>query len=468
MTYTTEQLQIYDETYRMLRDRGFAHEGAHHAAHGKAEGFTIPPPKRIASGIPAPDVVSIVHGDTITPEPIRWLWPGWLARGKLHVVAGAAGTGKTTLAAAMAATVTTAGRWPDGRHADLGDALIWSGEDDPADTLIPRLLAMGADVSRIHFVGNVHDSRGMRSFDPASDVRLLSERFADCGNVALLIVDPIVSAVSGDSHKNTEVRRNLQPLVDLATMHDCALVGITHYGKATQGRDPLERVIGSVAFGALARIVMGTAKPTQAGESRRLVRAKSNIGPDGGGFEYDLDQVDVPGRPGLFASRVLWGSALEGTARDLLAAVETEPDSENDRSAEADAAAFLRDLLADGPVPSKQVKADADGAGLAWVTIRRAANSLGIKPERVGGVAGRGRWEWSLAAKVLNKPLSCSHNRVDTLAENEHLSTSAPIQWRRVPTLRASVFDGRGVKSMPDTTSDPVSAADYRRASNGE
>jgi putative DNA primase/helicase len=329
---------------------------------------------------------------------------------------------------------------------------------------------MGADVSRIHFVGNVHDSRGMRSFDPASDVRLLSERFTDCGDVALLIVDPIVSAVSGDSHKNTEVRRNLQPLVDLAAMHDCALIGITHYSKGTAGRDPLDRVTGSLAFGALARIVMGTAKPTEAGESRRLVRAKSNIGPDGGGFEYDLDQVDVPGRPGLFPSRVLWGSILEGTARDLLAAVETEPESAEERGAGEDAIEFLRDLLADGPVPSKQVKADADGAGLAWVTIRRAANTLGVKPERVGGVAGRGRWEWSLAPKVLNKSLSCSHTESGTLAKNEHLSTSAPIQWRRVPTRKQSIFDGRGVKAgkLLDTTSDPVSAADYRRASNGE
>lgn len=271
--------------------------------------------------------VSIVRGDTITPELIRWLWPGWLARGKPHVWAGAAGTGKTTLALAAAATVTTGGRWPDGRNAELGDVLIWSGEDDPADTLVPRLLAMGADVSRIHFVGNVHDSRGMRSFDPSSDVKLLSERFADCGDVALLIVDPIVSAVSGDSHKNTEVWRHLQPLVDLAALHDCALIGITHYSKGTSGRDPLDRVTGSLAFGALPRIVLGTAKPTEAGASRRLVRAKSNIGPDGGGFEYDLDQVDVPGRPGLYASRVLWGSPIEGTARDLLAAVETEPEA---------------------------------------------------------------------------------------------------------------------------------------------
>jgi hypothetical protein len=99
--FTPEQEKVYAETRAMLIRLGFTPEAADIGDRSKAEGFEIPSPKRIASGIPAPDVVSIVHGDMITPEPIRWLWPGWLARGKLHVVAGAAGTGKTTLAAAM-------------------------------------------------------------------------------------------------------------------------------------------------------------------------------------------------------------------------------------------------------------------------------------------------------------------------------------------------------------------------------
>jgi len=194
--------------------------------------------------------VSLVRGDTITPEPIRWLWPDWLARGKMHILAGAAGTGKTTLALQIAATITTGGRWPDGTQAVAGDVLIWSGEDDPADTLIPRLIALGAVVRRVHFVGTVNDMHGRRVFDPASDVRLLANKLADCGDVALLIVDPIVSAVATDSHKNGEVRRSLQPLVDLAATHGCALIGITHYSKGTAGRDPLDRVTGSLAFGA--------------------------------------------------------------------------------------------------------------------------------------------------------------------------------------------------------------------------
>jgi hypothetical protein len=93
--------------------------------------------------------VRLLNGGDLEPEVIRWLWDGWLARGKLHVMAGAPGTGKTTIALALAATISTGGRFPDGARCEAGNVLIWSGEDDPKDTLLPRLLAMGADRKRI-------------------------------------------------------------------------------------------------------------------------------------------------------------------------------------------------------------------------------------------------------------------------------------------------------------------------------
>jgi putative DNA primase/helicase len=326
-------------------------------------------------------------------------------------LAGAAGTGKTTLALAMAATITQGGRWPDGTTCAPGSVVVWSGEDDPADTLIPRLLAMSADVTRTHFVGTVQEELGKRPFDPATDVALLAEQLRECGDIALLIVDPIVSAVGADSHKNGEVRRSLQPLVDLAAAHRCALLGITHYSKGTSGRDPLERVTGSLAFGALPRVVIGTAKPTEPGASRRMVRAKSNIGPDGGGHEYDLQQVEVPGRAGLFASGVLWGDPIDGTARELLAEVETEADSEHGTSEEA--AGFLRNLLNAGPAPATEIKRDADGAGHSWRTVQRAKKKLGVIAQKDGL---RGGWSWRLpvgeAPKDAKYPEDCHTERV--------------------------------------------------------
>ena len=224
--------------------------------------------------------VTLIRASGIKPEPIAWLWGGWLARGKVHVMAGAPGTGKTTAAVALAATLTIGGRWPDGTRAPAGDVLIWSGEDDPQDTLVPRLIAAGADLRRVHFVASYTDERGSRAFDPATDTEALSDHLATMNPApVLLIVDPIVSAIAGDSHKNTEVRRSLQPLVDLALLRRVAVLGVSHFSKGTQGRDPTERVTGSLAFGALARVVLATAKlPDDKGGGRILVRAKSNLG----------------------------------------------------------------------------------------------------------------------------------------------------------------------------------------------
>jgi hypothetical protein len=177
--------------------------------------------------------------------------------------------------------------------------LIWSGEDDPRDTLVPRLLACGADLSRIHFVGSVTEDEGIRPFDPARDAALLrAEATTMDPPPALLNVDPIVSAVTGDSHKNAEVRRGLQPLVELAMVVRCVVLGVSHFTKGTMGRDPVERVTGSLAFAALARVVLATAK-LSAGESggRVLARAKNNLGPDAGGFSYELEPLELAAHP---------------------------------------------------------------------------------------------------------------------------------------------------------------------------
>jgi putative DNA primase/helicase len=388
----------------------------------------------IASPLPEDEaqpgaVVELVNAANIKPEPVAWLWPGWLAAGKLHLLAGSPGAGKTTLALSLAATTTIAGRWPDGtRCPQAGDVVVWSSEDDPADTLVPRLLAAGADLRRAHFVGNVKGTGGARPFDPARDVSLLLSALERI-KPAMLIVDPVVSAVAADSHKNTEVRRALQPLVDLAARVGCALLGISHLSKGTAGRSPAERISGSIAFAALARVVLLAAKretPAPGEAPRLLVRAKSNIGDDSGGIGYDLRQAEAA--PGVFASRVLWCEAIEGNARELLAQAEAAPDAGDPDGALGDAVAFLRSLLRDGPVPSKQVRADADGAGHSWATIRRAAAKLGVEARKQGGnFGGKQQWFWALPAEDAHETQKMlTFKKLSTFSEVEHLQHSEP------------------------------------------
>jgi 5S rRNA maturation endonuclease (ribonuclease M5) len=364
---------------------------------------------RVSDLIPAGDTVTLADNYAvtvnlqcaadITPEAMSWLWHGWLAKGKLHIFAGQAGTGKTTIAIALAATITTGGRFPDGSRSPKGSVLIWSGEDSPADTLVPRLMAAGADLTKVHFVGDTTDNYELRAFDPATDMTPLMLKAALIPDLALLIIDPIVNAVAGDSHKNGEVRRALQPVVDFGEKLNCAVLGITHFSKGGQGKDPLERVTGSLAFGALARIVLATAKIDDGDKTKRIVcRAKSNIGIDSGGFEYDLQEKEV--QAGIFSSYALWGDAIEGSARELLAEPDNREQGENGKSALDDAKDFLRELLADGELPQKQIQTDAKGASHSWATVRRAKTELNI-------ISSKSKldncWYWKLPINMLTR-----------------------------------------------------------------
>ncbi len=383
--------------------------------------------------------VNLIRASDVIPEPITWLWNGWLAAGKMHVFGGAPGTGKTTISMGLAATVTTGGRWPDGTRSIAGNVVIWSGEDDPADTLIPRLALSGADLSRAYFIADIREGNERRSFDPARDMEPLRRKLVEIGGVRLLIVDPVVSAVIGEGNSNPQVRRSLQPLVDIGKDMNCAVIGITHFRKSSAGSDPVERINGSIAYGAMARIVLVAAKHQEEGDDGRTVRlfcrAKSNIGPDDGGFEYDLHQAELKTHPGIFASSVQWGEAVEGAARELLATADaTGGDGEGGTL--ADAKRFLADLLANGPLPTKTIKADADGAGYSWATIRRAQKALGIEPAKEGGHFGTARqqWLWKLPAehaqrehlqgrslKMLKSAEDAQQKEVSTFREIEHL-----------------------------------------------
>ena len=339
---------------------------------------------------PMRDSVVLTCGTDLTPEPYRWLWQYWLAMGKLHILAGAPGQGKTTIALAMAATITIGGRWPDGSRCAPGNVLIWSGEDDPADTLVPRLMAAGADRTRYYFIKNARRGGEVVPFDPARDLGQLLEAIEKIGGISLLVIDPVVSAVTGDSHKNTEVRRALQPLVDLAAKCDCAVLGITHFAKGGQGTDPAQRVVGSVAFTAVARVVMVAAKvkgDEEGQDTRILARSKSNIGPDDGGFQYHLEQSEP--LPGIHASHIAWGKAVEGTARELL----TDPDDGPQDDA-SDAVELLRAELdtvrwTSCDEAAKPLKA----AGFSKKQIWAASKKVGVMRKKDGM---KGGWMWRL------------------------------------------------------------------------
>src|ERR1035437_2505714 len=183
----------------------------------------------------SPDPIS--HGyklnaptlDGIEEESIKWLWDGFLPE-KLTVLAGAPGTGKSTLAYTFAAIVSNGGEWPDGSKAKAGRVLLWSAEDTTPDIVLPRLKAAGANLGKVHVLESVdYDNGERRAFDPASDIPKVRDFVLSHRDVRLLIVDPIVSAIQGDMNKSNEVRRGLQSLVDFAGEFGISVIGINHF-----------------------------------------------------------------------------------------------------------------------------------------------------------------------------------------------------------------------------------------------
>ena len=335
------------------------------------------------------DHVFIQRAADMSMKPIHWLWPYWVPKGKLTVLAGTAGTGKTTLALLIAATISAGGTFPDGSTCEAGNVLIWSGEDVPEDTLIPRLKASGANLEKCYFVQGTVTDGVLQPFDPATDIQKLMEKVREIGNVSLLIIDPIVNAIHGDMNKANEVRRGLAPLVSFGEINDCTLLGITHFKKGSKGSLAQERVIGSQAFGALARMVL-VAGQEQGKEKRVLARAKSNIAPDYGGFEYTLQQVSLNTENGpVEATYALWGDFIPGTADEILKGVEEEKEV----SALDNAIIFLRDILCDGAMPQKEIESAGVNDGHSLSTIKRAKVKLQIKSRKTGL---HGTWVWEL------------------------------------------------------------------------
>ena len=301
---------------------------------------------------PSKRSVTLVQCSTIEAKPVTWLWNGFIPQGKLALLAGAGGTGKSTIAFNFAATVSIAGIWPDDSRCNVAsNVLVWSSEDDAADTITPRLMAVGADLSRCGIISGAIDEKGLRCpFDAARDMDQLRDATQQIGGVGLLIIDPIVTVVTGDMNKANDVRRSLQSIVDFAVETNCAVIGITHFlPKGTAGKNSAERVIGSQAFAALARMVLVAAKEEDS-DRRVFTRAKSNNSVDTGGFNYSIEAVELHSE--IIATRVVWGEPLEGSSRSILAKV--EGDGKEDGEKLKAAKQFLIEALRNGPVPSKE------------------------------------------------------------------------------------------------------------------
>jgi putative DNA primase/helicase len=346
-----------------------------------------------AAGPPA------IRLDTVTREKVRWLWPGRLALGKLSIIDGDPGQGKSVITLDIAARVSTGTpmpgdppTWvPDGfARGDPAGVLVTCAEDDIADTVIPRLASHGADLGRIGYIPLGRDSEGR--LVPLSIPRDLGRIEAAIGDLSarLMIIDPITAYLpeSVQTHNDASVRRALTPLADTAQRTGCAIWLVRHLNKDTKG-PAMYRGGGSIAFSGSTRAALITAPhPDQPGISV-LARVKGNLSVTVASLAYRLVPDDENECP-----HVQWDGPVDIDADRLLRG----KDKRLDAPARDDAADLLRDLLADGPVnASEATKLVADNAGCSERTVRYAAERIGVAKTRLRDPAGKtAGWVWQL------------------------------------------------------------------------
>jgi AAA domain len=355
--------------------------------------------------------IRLTPASEIKPRPVRWTWNGRIPAGEFTLTPGRGGIGKSSFHAWVVAHLTRGTL--QGVHFGMPKpCIIAASEDSWARTIVPRLIAAGADMDLVYRVDVITESDVEVSISLPRDVDGLAEEIGRIG-AALLSVDPVMSVLSHglDSHKDADVRQALTPLARLADRTGCVVLGNAHFNKSS-GSDPLSLVMGSAAFGNVARAALGFARDTEAeDESCVISQVKNNLGRlDLPSLRYRIDTawIDTDEGQAEVGKLIMLGKSDRSVADILRDRGDTKERTERD-----DAKDFLRGVLRDKAVPSKDIKAEATEAGISWATIRRAADDLGVRKIHPDI---KGPWLWTLRPQGAHQESQGAHS-----PEGEHL-----------------------------------------------
>ncbi len=341
-----------------------------------------------------PSGVLVCLSDVVA-ESVTWAWDKRFPFGKLSIIDGDPGNGKSSLTMDVVARLSTGSPMPDGSASDTDGpvtSIIMTMEDGLGDTVRPRLEAAGADLSRVIALTYVLEEPKGDAEQPTKrlpsiprDVEVLRAAIKKHG-ARFVVIDPLMAYLTSDSHKDQEVRQGLAPLADLAEELGVAIVIVRHFNKAAGG-SAIYRGGGSIGIIGAARSAMLVAKdPDDPDGARRvLASAKCNLSEPPQSLAYHLEGAANG------AVRVVWEGDSAHTASQLLAI----PPDEEERSALSEAEDVLRTILVNGAMPAKEVQSQARNAGIAERTLWRAKRSLGVVAAKVGFSQG---WCWSLPA----------------------------------------------------------------------
>jgi len=331
----------------------------------------------------------------VTTRPVEWFWQNKFVAGAINLLIGMPDVGKSVLTCDIAARKSTGTEWPpvDGERSpsNPGSVIFLAAEDSPETTLVPRLRAAGADLTKIHFIEGVkrdtQDGKVRDQFDIQRDIMHLRKMHSLIPDLSLVIIDPLDSYISAktDTNIGNQARAALWPLKDWAEENGITIILVHHFNKSAT-TNAMDKVSGARSFGALPRSVWAVGRDPNDDDITIMAPIKLNLVKQSAkkaiGYEirsalHDSDQPCVH-----------WSDeAISLTAGDIIAGKQTQ---------KCKAAEWLRDMLQAGPMPAKELKEHAEDAGHSWRTVEKAKDEANAISEQVyegGKIIG---WQWRL------------------------------------------------------------------------
>jgi hypothetical protein len=337
----------------------------------------------------------VIRMDGVKEEKLRWLWAGRIAYGKVNIIEGDPGKGKSTVTLDLAARVTRGDAMPTGEEVQgPANALVITAEDGLAETIVPRLRAAGADDKRVNFL-TLREDKGGKSlpFSVPEDMDRLTEALT-VTHAKLVIIDPITAFLSASiqSHNDASVRKAMAPLAGLAEESGAAILLVRHLNKGGGG-NAMYRGGGSIAFTGAARSVLLAAEHPDDRNRRVLAQVKGNLSR---GWTPSLEWKVVSWEEDQDIPVVEWLGETALTADQILAS----PDGRKESPVRKECEDWLKSVLADGPMSATELATASAGLNFSSSTMKRARAEL-TTSDRVRDEHGKTvRWDVELRPGV--------------------------------------------------------------------
>ena len=310
----------------------------------------------------------------VEEQEVRWLWYPYIPYGKLTLIQGDPGDGKSTFVINLAASLTKGIRLPDGTELKRSETVVYQcAEDGTADTIKPRLISAGADCSRIAFIDDEEDTLTV------NDIRI--EQTINALSAKLFVLDPFQAFLPADQDMQSAVRMRatLRRLAQIAEKYKCAVILVGHMNKCTGGKR-LYRGLGSIDIAAIARSVLMISRDEENPYIRYMTPVKSSLAPEGEAMSFMIDKDR--------------GFQWIGKCRHDETVNSDNVILHNKRGRTKE---LLQVMLSAQDVATSEVLEKMLSYGISERTVRNAAKDIGIRAVKRGD-----KWFWHMDESVEN------------------------------------------------------------------